>query len=692
MSEIENVKVGPDPQSLDAKVVPRDGASTVILGGKRAYARLKFARKFHGTRHDPLIKENLFKLDEAIRRPFPAVGETLVAYLRSAGLRVTYDATAGEALALEMRRMQARYSRTLPVLQPDGTTAWEHVPGTIDPDDIARAADALRYLGWDDTQQLFPFSFRDACEVLTKKDALITMFTGGGKTREAFAIADGYNYLDGSDATTIIVAQKRHLRSWREELGGVRGKKPCGLLVARYGAKCYEEFTEKDDNPQFNQPYLLVSFERLTRASDEQLARLSVAAKGAVVILDEAYTIANMKAQRTQAVFDVLQGRHHLALSATPFKGFVNTLLPILQWVFRGGSSALPDYPTDRAGSARKFTAQFASKARSESGSTKTIPFIRNIDELRDLLAPLMVRRLRGEPEVCAVLKDVQLEEHHIDVDLNEAHRDMYRAVLKTFTDWYKREVAARRKAGKSAAIPQNEVLIKLGYLVRAVSQPWRMKDHSDEEFTFPAYPRAPTSLHEEAMKIARRHVEDGDAVLIFGFMTDQLDMMAEVLRAEGLRVGVVHGGISQERRDEEISLLQQGETQVLLGSYSTAAEGLNMDQANVVICTEWHWVPSVIKQAVGRIMRGVQELVPIAYYLTARGTVHEYMKKNCMLKTDASSAALDHTEQIATNEDILDLNVFCSSLVDIEGEEQVQGQEYAIELEDDAMPTLLRV
>lgn len=679
MSHIENVKVGPDPKGLAARIIVSDTHSRIALSGARAYARLRLARALHGTKYDALVKDNFYVLDEAIRRPWAAAGDELQLALQTAGLEVTLDHAAAAMLEAKTQRILARFSRWWP--EEDGS--WRYDPGTIDPALKAEAQEGLRYLGWESA--LFPFAFDDVSEIVTKDNALLGPTMGYGKSRAFLAAAEYWRWKEGHSTPTIIIACKRHLGAWREELGGVKGKAPCELLITQYGPRCYEEWLTKE-RPRFNQPFLLISLERLKLLPAEDMQLLQEIARTSTIGIDEAYVISNLQSNQTRAAFS-LSGAHHIAITGTPQKSRIQQLLPILQWTHRGGSIALPDYPTDRAGSLRRWTAKHATFARaSEDGSRKQVPFIRNIEELHEILAPLMKRRLRGEPEVVKVLGEAVIVPERIAVDLDPQHRENYRAVLKQFSDWYLREM---KKRGRGAFIPNNEILIKLGYLVWNVSSPWRMEDHSDQNFRWPAYPRQLTGVHRAAIEIVQRELEGGNRVILAGRATDPIDLMAETLNLMGIPTGVIHGKISDKRREEVIYGCRTGELQVLAGSMGTISEGLNLSFANRIITTEYPWDSSQLAQLFARITRGVQETEPKAYCLYAAGTIQEFMLSVCDLKADSISAALDRTAQSEDTSRILDLQQYVNSIVGVEGEEQVERREYELELED-TMPALL--
>lgn len=671
--ELDYATVGP-MRSTGVKVIVQDGPSKLILDGPKAMSRLLMARTAAGTHWDAKIKESVYNLDEAARRPFPLVADKLRRSLDFAGLEARIDSSAAQHLEDRTSRVLARYSRWWP--QEDG--GWEFDPGTIDPALKAEVAAGLAHLGWDNTKELFDFAFDDVSEMGTKDDVMLGPTMGSGKSRMFLALSEYWRYRDKTTTPTIILALKRHLDPWREELGGIKGKEPCSLLMAMYGEKCYEEWLSADV-PKFDKPFLLISIERLKRLPDEHFELLQSVAATSTVGIDEAYIIANLDSQQTRAAFRI-RGKHHVGITGTPMKSAVGQMLPILQWVFRGGSIALPEYPSDRAGSLRRWKAKFETYATEESsGQRKRVPFVRNIEELHEILAPLMKRRLRGEPDLVRTLGPSEIIPQKIGVDLDPLHRSNYRAVLKQFTEWYLRE---RAKRGEGRFIPTSEILIKLGYLIWNVSAPWRMEDHTDEEFVWPAYPKQLTAIHEKAIEIVEREIQQGNRVLLTGRSTEALDLMGAALNERGIPSGIYHGKISDQRRAEIVYQCRRGDLPVMVGSMGTVSEALNLSFANRVIVTEYPWDPSQLAQLLGRITRGVQLVPPEAYWLYGKGTIQEYMMAVCSLKSDAISAVLDRTAQSTDTNKILDLTQYVNTLVGIEGEEQLERRLFDLELD----------
>lgn len=96
--------------------------------------------------------------------------------------------------------------------------------------------------------------------------------------------------------------------------------------------------------------------------------------------------------------------------------------------------------------------------------------------------------------------------------------------------------------------------------------------------------------------------------VIVFSFFKGTLAYLARRLAEAGVRANVIHGGISVADRESIIDdFLSNREVQVLLSS-EVGSEGLDLQQASVVINYDLPWNPMVVEQRIGRIDRLGQE------------------------------------------------------------------------------------
>ncbi len=658
-------RVGMLHESLGARIIPGTGdrATEVVLDGSRSAARYAAARANAGTRYDALAKETFFVLDEALEAPWVLRGQMVLYWLGFAGLSLRIDAAVVETLQDEQQRALAIYPRWRQL--DDGS--WSQHPGTIRPDLIQKADATLRALGWrkfpsdaDSTRwnSLFEFGWKDVCAASTKKSTLLATSMGLSKSRLSVALSEVYKVHDNLPRT-IVSALKRHLLPWHtDELPFLEP------LIARYGQNYYGLWAEKKDKPDWTTPYLLVSLERITFMTDEEFVALKKYAANSVVILDEAYTIAGQSRRAARAL--ELEPKHVISLSGTPFKGMADSAFQLLNFTFGSGTVEFPDYPIKKAGSGKKFDSDFITIARSEDGqSSKRVPILKNPEKFYAMLQHLVVRRTRTEPEVVAVLGNAVVEVETVEIALEGAHLEYYEGILEQFREWYRRKLIER---GEPEKFLQNELLVKLGYLIRAMSQPWAMEDpekiSEDDDWNFPAFPRGPTAIHKWALEKVIDEVAAGKQVLVSGRHTHQLDLFVELLKDHGIEAGLSHGGISEKDRAEVYAAFKRGDIPVIVGSLGTIAEAQNFGGATVAISLEPDWSAGIVLQFEGRTLRGMSEVSPQAYRMTAPGSIFEYVWQWSGMKQRAISAGLDGRINLqARKEDVLDVQSYCFSL-----------------------------
>lgn len=102
-------------------------------------------------------------------------------------------------------------------------------------------------------------------------------------------------------------------------------------------------------------------------------------------------------------------------------------------------------------------------------------------------------------------------------------------------------------------------------------------------------------------------YAEEGEPIIIFGTFTAEIEKIAEVLEAKKFRVGVIHGGVSQNRRNNIDQEFQQGNLDVVVCSAATAGVGFNWGHVNTVIFHSLNYGDDEFLQAVARAKRGVR-------------------------------------------------------------------------------------
>ena len=138
MLDIPGSTVGPFRNRTGIRIAPGDGVqpNRLSLEGERAAARLLLAREVYGSEYDAIAKMPLYRMDEALHKPWPLSGDETMKYIRHAGLmpaptplfphgvEVGGDAAGGEVRGIPLllacdydddaiRRLQFKYDAGL---------------------------------------------------------------------------------------------------------------------------------------------------------------------------------------------------------------------------------------------------------------------------------------------------------------------------------------------------------------------------------------------------------------------------------------------------------------------------------------------------------------------------------------------------------------------------------------------------
>jgi superfamily II DNA or RNA helicase len=318
-----------------------------------------------------------------------------------------------------------------------------------------------------------------------------------------------------------------------------------------------------------------------------------------VVVLDEAQQIKNPASKGARAARS-LQARARIAMTGTPLENRLSELWAIVDVTNPG-----------LLGSQRAFNDRFA------------VPIERWHDEaaagrLRRLVAPFVLRRRKGDPEVAVDLPPKQ--EITVAVSLTREQATLYEATV---------EEAFRGTLGATAFERRGRILALLTALKQICNHPAQYLRDVDL-----ARDGAARRLVGRSGKLARTTeilgelVDAGERALVF----TQFREMGELLVAhlgDRLRlpeVPFLHGGVPLGGRDAMVQRFQDDEDAppILLVSLRAGGTGLNLTRASHVLHFDRWWNPAVEDQATDRVHRIGQTRAVTVHTLVTAGTIEE--------------------------------------------------------------------
>jgi SNF2 family DNA or RNA helicase len=314
------------------------------------------------------------------------------------------------------------------------------------------------------------------------------------------------------------------------------------------------------------------------------------------VVLDEAQYIKNPAAKQTLAVRS-LTAQRRVALTGTPVENRLTELWSIVDFLnpgFLGSASSF----RQRFGVAVE---RFHDRQRGE--------------QLRGLIRPFILRRLKTDPNVVADLPEkVETREYcHLTSEQASLYESCVRRMLVEVDE---AEGIQRRGLVLSA-------LVKLKQICNHPSQVLR---DCPEGSGKPAEP-ARSGKCVRLMEILDELIAEGDKALVFTQFREMGTLLASMLRHRlGREVLFLHGGTTQAQRQQIIDTFQKdaNSSPVLILSLKAGGVGLNLTAATHVIHFDRWWNPAVENQATDRAYRIGQTRTVQVHKFVVSGTLEE--------------------------------------------------------------------
>ena len=140
--------------------------------------------------------------------------------------------------------------------------------------------------------------------------------------------------------------------------------------------------------------------------------------------------------------------------------------------------------------------------------------------------------------------------------------------------------------------------------------------------------------------------------VMLFSSFRHTLSYLYEHLKADGVRVGMVHGGTPDEERVALRSRFEQprevGDTLDVLLFSEIGCEGLDYQFCDCIVNYDLPWNPMRVEQRIGRIDRNGQQSEAVAIVnLITPGTVDADIYERCLVRIGVFENALGGGEEI---------------------------------------------
>jgi SNF2 family DNA or RNA helicase len=429
---------------------------------------------------------------------------------------------------------------------------------------------------------LYDFQIQGALFMACRGRSILGDDMGLGKTVQTMAAIELLSRERGTQKV-LVVAPASVKYQWETEIRKFTDR-PAQVIE---GLK--EDRKEQYELPMF---YKLVNYEQVVRDLD-----MLNAWQPDVVVLDEAQRIKNWESKTSRAV-KKLRSRYAIVLTGTPLENKLEELHSIVQFV-----------DDHRLGPAF----QFLHEHRMLDDKGNLIGY-RNLDKIRDKLAPIFLRRTRSE-----VLSQLPARtDNTVYVELaaeqrvpyEEQHINLARLLQKNFlTDLDRKRILAS--------------IVNMRLIC-------------DSTFLFDKQTNISPKLDEFAEVMRDLFAEGDHKAVVFSQWEVMLNKTAEVLDQLEIGYVVLHGGLQGKDRRAVLEQFKENPNCRVFLSTDAGGTGLNLQMADTVLNLELPWNPAVLEQRIARVHRmGQARPVRVVNFVT-RNTIEERV-----LRTIESKKAL---------------------------------------------------
>jgi SWI/SNF-related matrix-associated actin-dependent regulator 1 of chromatin subfamily A len=334
-----------------------------------------------------------------------------------------------------------------------------------------------------------------------------------------------------------------------------------------------------------------------------------------VLVLDEVHYLKSIEAKRTSLVFGkggiVHKADRVYVLSATPAPNHAAELYPLLR-VFGAYSGSLDSF-------VKKFCTGHNTPYGFKITGTK------NVDELKALLAPIMLRRTKKEvrPDLpTAQFSDIVVEPTELEIDELELAFMQYLGDPRGMKG-VEQDIAPVRallEAQFAAATTEEEKLAVLGASVTNLAMLRRYIG----------------MLKVGAIaELVKSELDNGlDKIVIFAIHKAVIEGLRD--RLAEFKPVTIYGGTPPEKRDRHLHTFATNDRcRVFIGNITACGVAISLAEgASDVLFAEADWVPMNNAQAAARVDGPAQKNPIFVRFVGLAGSVDEYVSRTLARKT----------------------------------------------------------
>lgn len=501
----------------------------------------------------------------------------------------------------------------------------------------------------------YPYQMKVALNVLKEKSSIALMAdeVGLGKTIEIGLILKEHIIRDNVHSV-LIITPKALVTQWKGEMK----------------EKFDEDFTTTDDEDfDYESNRIITSFNKLARNVDKFSNR-----QWDMIIIDEAHLLINTNSKRRQAIGSI-ERRYMLLSTATPLCNKLTDIYSLVDLLYPGllgtEKSFRKKYFEDKAGRICR-------------------PDMK--DELKKVISNVMVRTLRKDSGIPftdryvyslrvtgtqeeSLLYDLVINymktlfSGHSSISQNDFEGDNDDVISKGKNSYFlMKELTVLQQSLSSSPLA----------LIKSL-QNRKAKYPEESVYIDPIIELASgvgSYSKEEKLIETLNELRDQKAI-IFTLRLETAHMLCDSLNENYMQARVYEGRLSGFERQSLIDDFKSGKLQYIVATDS-AAEGLNLQNASIVVNYDLHWNPMKIEQRIGRVHRRGQEKDVTVFNLVMKDTIDDYVLKVLYEKIELFKMTIGGIESILSDikdgdfdieQTILDIIIRSTNKRDIEKE-----------------------
>lgn len=317
-------------------------------------------------------------------------------------------------------------------------------------------------------------------------------------------------------------------------------------------------------------------------------------------ILDESHLIKNPTSKLAKAVHEIT-ANHRISLTGTPIENSLTDLWSQMHFLNKG-----------LLGSFAFFKKHYVTPIEKKQDEIKR-------DELRELIAPFILRRTKNE-----VAKELPpLTNQVIHCEMSKSQQKLYDKVKST----YRNEIIASLTDHN---LNEKRFVILKGLMeLRQIANHPVLYDDSLE---------SSSGKFDEVKDKLQELLHAGHAVLVFSQFVKHLNLVSSFMKEQGLK----HAWLTGKTRNRQAvieTFNQNDDCRAFLISLKAGGVGLNLTKADYVFLLDPWWNPFAEKQAIDRAYRIGQDKHVFSYKFISEHTIEE---KILQLQEKKSAMAQD--------------------------------------------------